>query len=1052
MDEYVLLRGVVATAIVAGSIFSLPAVEIAVPSETTKVLHVAGEEVAVAPLIQGALRVEGDGSLTLKEFDFPDGAVQVRGTELRLETTDVDYEAAVLPEWVSERAALWFDANINVNTESEGSGVVEWLDVRETEPEAPYVYPRAVQHEDDPIPQLVASDAALKEQSYLDFGGYGSGRWLKWVNPDDSRLELANIRHVFIVFGCQPGFGFLLGDWDWTQEGNVGRKDFHIGAVNTEGGVGAFWSRDNSADLVIFGETRVDGRRVWDPLREHPQNGYQLVSIATAGDTYASNFCNDHNFKEGRPYVDIDRQGGPRFCEVIIFSEVLSMEEQVALSNYLTDKWLTRQQVAGSVSGEAGATVEVEASVERSLVMDSWSGDGLAIKSGAGALQLMYDTELFRGRFKLDEGKVESAAQRADRGFVVSEGGQELSVIGGVTERRGLEDATVLRKTGSGTLTVSGVDESVTSLDIADGRLRLSPQLSQSDAVIRVAIPNASFEEHGTITANSGNWQTSLAPAGWQIITDGNGKAGTTMDVISTPWVGQGTIPDGGSAVFFQYHGGIKTTIQIPHDGIYRLSFQAAARYDSAMYRKHSFGVWIGEQQVVAATSYLPVFERFEYVTPRLSSGEYELRFQGLATSVNRSTIIDDVRLELLDRGVCGYVENSGFEVAEMFGTDITPETFIRAPVNAAWEFDGPENSCGIADVIPWVAGSLFTRVYAEGRRCAFFKEDASISQLVELPEAGSYTLFFQVAARERYEGHKFRVLFDGVEVVPYMETMQTFFQSYEVDLPVVEGQSAELVFEGLDLNTNPMATTLLDDIRIMRKDRIEVANSSFEATSSLADGHYGSYAVLCKDAEWQFELGVDGRRPGISGRHSMFGLPYLGGRAAFIQGYTVVSQRVDVVESGVYELSFYAAPRIAPYNDYSFEVCWRGQRLGIVNVDGSRYRCVSFRLPYASAGESCELMFRGLENNSQGALLDAVQIKRLSVGEVEELLPPEVQVSVAEGAVLELDYDGVLRVAGVVLGGRTRSGVISRETWPEFVAGSGALYAPARGTMVIVK
>ena len=56
------------------------------------------------------------------------------------------------------------------------------------------------------------------------------------------------------------------------------------------------------------------------------------------------------------------------------------------------------------------------------------------------------------------------------------------------------------------------------------------------------------------------------------------------------------------------------------------------------------------------------------------------------------------------------------------------------------------------------------------------------------------------------------------------------------------------------------------------------------------------------------------------------------------------------------------------------------------------------------------------------------------------------------DGARLELDFEGVLPVAGVTLGGAARSRLIDATTYPEFVAGTGALYSPAKGTLISVR
>jgi hypothetical protein len=80
------------------------------------------------------------------------------------------------------------------------------------------------------------------------------------------------------------------------------------------------------------------------------------------------------------------------------------------------------------------------------------------------------------------------------------------------------------------------------------------------------------------------------------------------------------------------------------------------------------------------------------------------------------------------------------------------------------------------------------------------------------------------------------------------------------------------------------------------------------------------------------------------------------------------------------------------------------------------------------------------------------VTLERLDVCDTAALLPPTAEISVAEGARLELDFEGVLPVAGVTLGGAARSRVIDATTYPGFVTGTGALYTSAKGTLISVR
>ena len=1016
------------------------------PADETLVLNVTNAVVGVRPGIEGALRKEGGGPLTLDDADFPSGMIDVREGTLKLLATNGTVTAA-LPLWAQQSATLWFDANTNAVTGSGTNGVVQWLDAREPDQEAPYLYPRAIQHNDDPIPLLETGDAAIFGQRYLDFGGFGSDRWLKWVNPDNSRLVVSNIVHAFIAFGNQPGFGFLLGDWDWNQAGNVGRKDFHIADTGPGGTNCFFWVKDNTATTVTYGRTCLNGTLV-DGLRTKPDEGYQVFDVTTMGNALASNFCNDHNFKVGDAggIVGYDRQGGPRYCEVLVFTNRLTATQRTEVLDYLSVKWMTRLRRAGMIDTGAGTEAGVETAAGQLLTVEALSGKGRLTKTGDGTLRLGKDQTLFRGTARLAAGMIESPLQRTDRPFVAETGGQAFNAGSSTVSRAALGDATLFQKTGAGTLTLTGISNSVTRVEVAAGTLRLSAPFAPTSAIAQAAIPNASFEDHATIA--SGTYQTGINPTGWSIITSGsNGKGGITLDRVTTPWVAQDAIPDGESAVFFQYDGGIKTTTTVSRAGIYRLSFQAAARYDSAGYRQHDFGIWLGTQQVAVAKTYDPVFKRFEYETPPLTNGAYELRFQGIVGTYNRASIIDDVRLELLDTGTFAGLQNGSFEYSEHFGSDTTPAVYAYTPAGAAWTFEG-SNFCGLAEATPSAApGVYFARTTPNGKRCAFLKAEAAIHQTLRFPTTGEvYRLTFQTAARENAEGHAFKVLFDGVPLIPYMQTALPAFHACQVTLPPITNWTAVLSFVGV--TTNLTRTSLFDDIRICRADDVAVPNGSFETTSSLPEDNYSSYATLCADAGWAFAAGSDALKPGISG--TIFGVPDLGGRMAFLQGYASIRQTLTLPVAGTYALSLRAAGRSDKLG-HAFEVCWGGTRLGVISTDDVAFRTYSFRLPVAAGTESRELLFRGLVAQPIFSLIDDVRIERVSTSGTDGLLPETATVTVAAGAKLELDFEGTLTVKGVTLGGLEKSRIISAATCPDYVTGAGALYTPAKGTVVTI-
>ena len=68
------------------------------------------------------------------------------------------------------------------------------------------------------------------------------------------------------------------------------------------------------------------------------------------------------------------------------------------------------------------------------------------------------------------------------------------------------------------------------------------------------------------------------------------------------------------------------------------------------------------------------------------------------------------------------------------------------------------------------------------------------------------------------------------------------------------------------------------------------------------------------------------------------------------------------------------------------------------------------------------------------------------------DYIPESIELDMADGARLNLDFDGQARVKQVKYAGRSYAGVISHATHPEFVMGRGELYAAPRGTIILFK
>lgn len=182
--------------------------EIATAGTNHQTLTVTGTH-----LIEGTVRKTGSGAWTVPAatvFSGSRAAWDVLAGSVALTGIGVggEMELAAAPTAVLNQAALWMAADENVIYTDNGgvNEVSAWLDVREPDTAAPYVYTRAVSKTNftNAVPELKTSGAGLDSSlPYLWFGGYHSGRWMDWTDPSDASKHLNTIHHVFVVHGTQ---------------------------------------------------------------------------------------------------------------------------------------------------------------------------------------------------------------------------------------------------------------------------------------------------------------------------------------------------------------------------------------------------------------------------------------------------------------------------------------------------------------------------------------------------------------------------------------------------------------------------------------------------------------------------------------------------------------------------------------------------------------------------------------------------------------------------------------------------------------------------------
>lgn len=1011
----------------------------------------ATNDVVVSELaLEGTLDKSGAGVATLSADGAHSGTLNVDAGGVVLSRT-VSETAPVLSATLRQSAALWLDAS-KLAADAE---VDAWLDVRETELSSSY--PRAILPEGAPSPVVAVRDA----MRHVDFGAYGSDRWLKWIAPDGTQFRPSSVRHLFLVFGCFNGLGQLVGDCTWNVA-NSGRSDFDWG-YGTVGVARLF--RQSSSEELKRGGVWLDGRKTSGLWTWPDPRSFHLLEVATAGDCTASNFCNDRN--------TVNRQGGGQICECLVFTNALSVGERMTVADYLRVKWFgTNVTEYGAVTVAPGATAQVEVPDGDELKIGDVSGYGDLVKRGSGMLNLTSLSHPLDVGVKLKEGglRLENASS-GEIGLVLDDGGQTLSVTPSNILRGAEAAADEVVKTGYGTLCVASVSAAVKRIRVQQGRLRLRPRPRVDGAEHKVAqIVNPGFEEE---TEEFGaNHMVAAKTRGWTFSDSGNAKSGLTKDGSAT-WCPIGSIPEGRYALFLQYNATASTTVSVPVAGRYRLSFLCCGRNDNVLCRQHSFKIAIGGVDVATVKSVRNAFVPYTYVTPPLSAGEQTLTFQGLNPNQNRASVIDDIRLTLVEPVDARRVEvaNGGFECGDPLGTDETPAAHSFTPGGTGWTFS-EDDTAGVAEVFEeGMTGFNITPFTQEGRRFVFMRNGGWIAQTVQFPAAGTYLLTLYAARRARGNTliPQFIVSVGGDPVSAPCFVKQYHFapQSFVFDV-APDALSQEIRVASLN-----DADVMIDDVSIRRYEGVALMNGDFETLPAALEGRTDQYTTvpsgtIANFGGWKAERAGDGKTCGISEFQGNFGDPRQGVAMAFFQGMSYMWQAVTLPRRGVYAVRFDAAAR-SDTRGHSMTVYWNDVQtegsakelhdwtvLGSYRTYTGDWRAHEFRLTATRDNATGTLMFHGDGNNGvqtqdAGSLLDNVRIEYLGMPE-GAVLAKDTGVEVASGATLELAYWGTNELASVRLGGHAVQGVADATTHPGFIVGPGAVFVRPRGTVIIIR
>lgn len=806
------------------------------------------------------------------------------------------------------------------------------------------------------------------------------------------------------------------------------------------------------------------------------------------------------------------RAGGEYLCEALLFTNALTTAERLAVADWLNQKWRGVPPPAAlpetSVALATNTVLEVADGID--LAGGALSGDGVLRKTGAGAatLRSAYQPRSAAMRVQVEEGALNLGYALP----LVCAAGDTL-----VSERRhwGPElappeagaDGTRLVKRGSGPVLLDAVPEGVRHLRVEGGELRLADPERAQRAVPGVAeeaeaaFPDADFETYPATahTAAYSYIRNGEEANGWHAVVPGLIGDSTADSAVfffdqrlGSPegWnMTMQTPPTGVLAV--KNNASAWCEIDIPRDGCYTLTFRAAPR-----------GGFAGEQLDVMigpdAASLVPVgdftaqgsaWRTFTFSGLRLTAGRRQFWLKAKVNNRDRCTQFDDFRLVREPDSGEWALPNGGFEErANDFANAYDLANAARVPgftvaqctsegaggsegdVAGYTTFSARGVSMNARFNLPWNRAGSATQFYMSGVG----------SQLATTftPPAGTWRFradFCSWATSAGYGYHGYMVAADitsGGAAAALGTVTNRSCALLPRDWPgtfTVDGATPVTLTltGGLPVEGQRFGHGILDNLALVR--------AAGPGENLLRQGGFESMAP------WQITVTP---KPGqISGTGQLkydgfyrtyFGLEaFEGGACVRLVNDDTVAQTVTFPTGGLYRLSANLASRSAPgslsfgngLNPVAF-FCARG---GVTNwlgatdtVATTNFHEYAYLVRIPEEGGAYDVGFRGLSAwGGEGTppvdrttLIDAAQLYRVEAERPLDL-PETLEIDVAAGAQLTLDFDGTNEVRRLNVAGRSYVGYVSLADQPGLLGtlnGRGTLFIRPRGTVLLLR
>ena len=1088
------------------------------------------DNVVVAP--RGTLVKTGEGTWTLPTSKIMQGwdanlAVDKGTLKIRPDAAP-SVTGFETPPAVMQNAAVWFDTQKADSFVRDGSdNITDWLDRRETgNANDGYLYTRA--HTDNTVTNLYPELKAKDGTTGLYFQGYSSGCWMNLLTPANAQGSIDSY-NVFAVQGQFAKYGALFGCRKSLSTNPAVKLAFVPG--NASGAFNPFWTYYcHDIPAMHAARTYIDGGEVDAFTTEKqyfPNNRFALLEVEFCDKPGAFQcFFNDRDYWGSRNISGMnynqyagDRIGGEYICEVVAFTNALTAAERLQVEGYLMAKWFgVKRPSELSVTVGADAQVAIEsAGADAEKIGLSFGGGGeLEMLDGDGVdLGLLSLLPGFSGHFRFAGS---SLCLRNSMPFALN-GGEQLDVslpYDGPTIVRTTADAGKFVKSGAGTLRADSLPSSVKRLDVLGGEMVLeaprtaSTAYASPDSVVTGYVPNASFENGVGATTETINLGTTTGFQGWTAV------AGAGANLANLAWVNHSTykggknnssqywklptdVPDGESVLAINQAASVWTTITLPQEGVYELTFMGSVRQGkTGLILELAVGADAENLQTFGyfrAPGGWPKYYPYSFRLPRLAAGSYQLWFKQVDASQDRCSLIDDLKLTRIPDAELAYdVPNGSFEHFKGTYADLPePEKFKSTNFDALSDWTIVQSSytptgttapnySGSGPVLPYMCSTA--RLGSSGWTGQYYnqREDdgsgfvqlylmlGATASVTFTPPAGRYFVEADIALWRCVEAWALYMQATGTVVTAggaavdlgvidvnrdYMLKRRRYPKAFTVD-----GTTAITLTLGARKHYSDGKETgslLFDNVRLVPADSVDgenlIANGSFSFTT---DWTYINRTGLGSPYNPKALASAAGNVTAYGANW------YDSGNNLLMIDNGLVYQDIPYMEAGRYRLSLAARKRVSWGNPTAKEtdpvLFWLAKD-GVTNVIAQVAPPVTnftmyswtFVLPESGAWRF-GVEGLGEAGKDMNTLMDGFSLMRESLAADAPEMDEELVINVATGAKLRLDYPGTQTIGRLRLAGRPYSGFIRAADHPESLSGDGTLYVPPRGVTIIIK